>query len=290
MSRAALLAVDGGGSKVDAVVVARDGALLGTARVGPSDGARAKGELAPVVSAVEAASRSAGADPGRQPVASLGVFCLAGADLPVGRTLDPAPGRTARLDQRDGAPQRHVRRPACRDRPDLGCRCRLRLRHQLLGRRAGRQDVPLPGARLDRRRLGRRFRHRRGGAVARGEVRGRTGAPHGPGVPRGRPLRVPTTPAGDAGDVLRPVGREPGRRAAAARVRCGGRGGCGRDVDRRPSGGRDRRDGGDGHPPAPDDRSSTSTSSWVAGSSAIGSRRSSSGSTTGSGRSHPPPP
>jgi N-acetylglucosamine kinase-like BadF-type ATPase len=82
VSRAALVAVDGGGSKVDAVVVARDGALLGTARVGPSDGARAKGELAPVVSAVEAASRSAGAHPGQQPVASLGVFCLAGADLP----------------------------------------------------------------------------------------------------------------------------------------------------------------------------------------------------------------
>jgi N-acetylglucosamine kinase-like BadF-type ATPase len=82
VSRAALVAVDGGGSKVDAVVVARDGALLGSARVGPSDGARAKGELAPVVSAVEAATRSAGADPARSPLASLGVFCLAGADLP----------------------------------------------------------------------------------------------------------------------------------------------------------------------------------------------------------------
>jgi N-acetylglucosamine kinase-like BadF-type ATPase len=82
VSRAALVAVDGGGSKVDAVVVTRDGTLLGAARVGPSDGARAKGELAPVVSAVEAASRSAGADPGQQPVAPLGVFCLAGADLP----------------------------------------------------------------------------------------------------------------------------------------------------------------------------------------------------------------
>ena len=93
MSRAALVAVDGGGSKVDAVVVARDGALLGTARVGPSDGARAKGELAPVVSAVEAASRSAGAHPGQQPVASLGVFCLAGADLP---SDEPA------VDEKDG--------------------------------------------------------------------------------------------------------------------------------------------------------------------------------------------
>ena len=83
MSMPALIAVDGGGSKVDAVTVARDGAVLGTARVEPSDSPdRPPGDLANVVSAVEALRASTGADAQRPPFASLGIFCLAGADLP----------------------------------------------------------------------------------------------------------------------------------------------------------------------------------------------------------------
>lgn len=83
MSKPALIAVDGGGSKVDAVAVARDGTVLGTARVEPSDGAgRSPGDLANVVSAVEALRAGNGANAQRPPFASLGVFCLAGADLP----------------------------------------------------------------------------------------------------------------------------------------------------------------------------------------------------------------
>ena len=83
MSGPALVAVDGGGSKVDAVAVARDGAVLGTARVEPSDGeGRPPGDLGPVVSAVDAIRTGLGADDRRRPLAPLGVFCLAGADLP----------------------------------------------------------------------------------------------------------------------------------------------------------------------------------------------------------------
>ena len=56
MSRPAVLAIDGGGSKIDAVLIDRDGAIAGSARVEPSDtdGQRA-GDLAAIGLAVEAA-------------------------------------------------------------------------------------------------------------------------------------------------------------------------------------------------------------------------------------------
>ncbi|HEX4942516.1 MAG TPA: hypothetical protein VFW51_08265 [Actinomycetota bacterium] len=83
MSRPAVLAIDGGGSKIDAVLIDRDGAIFGSARVEPSDtdGQRA-GDLAAIGLAVEAACRDARIDTDDLPVARLGVFCLAGADLP----------------------------------------------------------------------------------------------------------------------------------------------------------------------------------------------------------------
>ena len=78
-----MLAVDGGGSKIDVALVARDGSVLGGARVLPPDGnGRDPSHSAPVVEAVDAALRDAGLDRGRRPVARVGVFCLAGADLP----------------------------------------------------------------------------------------------------------------------------------------------------------------------------------------------------------------
>jgi N-acetylglucosamine kinase-like BadF-type ATPase len=83
VSSPALIAVDGGGSKIDVALVTRDGAVLGSTRVRPSDGnGHGPGELSSVVEAVDAACRAAGIDPERRPVAKLGVFCLAGADLP----------------------------------------------------------------------------------------------------------------------------------------------------------------------------------------------------------------
>jgi N-acetylglucosamine kinase-like BadF-type ATPase len=83
VTRPAVLAIDGGGSKMDAIAVARDGALLGSARVPPagSDG-RDPGYLARLTAAVETVFRDVGLDPSRGPVARLGVFCVAGADLP----------------------------------------------------------------------------------------------------------------------------------------------------------------------------------------------------------------
>lgn len=78
-----MIAVDGGGSKIDVVVVARDGTVAGSARVRPSEGNGGDpGDLVSLVDAVEAACGDAGLDPERRPLAKVGVFCLAGADLP----------------------------------------------------------------------------------------------------------------------------------------------------------------------------------------------------------------
>jgi N-acetylglucosamine kinase-like BadF-type ATPase len=84
--RAALLALDGGGSKVDAALLSIDGQVLGAARweTGVAQGPLGRGDgddigLGP---AVEAACVDAGLDPGARPVAGLGMYCLAGADLP----------------------------------------------------------------------------------------------------------------------------------------------------------------------------------------------------------------
>jgi N-acetylglucosamine kinase-like BadF-type ATPase len=81
--RPAVLAVDGGGSKIDVVLVSRDGSVLGGTRVRPPDGnGRDPSHSGPVMEAVEAAMHEAGLDPERRPIAKVGVFCLAGADLP----------------------------------------------------------------------------------------------------------------------------------------------------------------------------------------------------------------
>ena len=81
--RAAVLAVDGGGSKIDAALIRRDGTVLGAARTHVRDGDQYGGEqhMNHVVEAVMAACVDAKLDH-RLPVADLGVYCLAGADLP----------------------------------------------------------------------------------------------------------------------------------------------------------------------------------------------------------------
>ena len=89
--RPAILAVDAGGSKSDVALLRRDGTVLGAARVhgGELDGRTwlmqqhiEERHLVPVGVAIQEAARQAGIDPDRLPVADLGVFCLAGADLP----------------------------------------------------------------------------------------------------------------------------------------------------------------------------------------------------------------
>lgn len=82
MKPAAVLAIDGGGSKMDAVVLGADGGLLGSARVPPvgSDG-RDPDYLERLEAAVNAVFDAVGLDPSSGPVARVGVFCVAGADL-----------------------------------------------------------------------------------------------------------------------------------------------------------------------------------------------------------------
>jgi N-acetylglucosamine kinase-like BadF-type ATPase len=84
VSRPAFLAVDAGGSKIDAALVRRDGTLLGATRIrgGSHDGTGGEAHLELVVAAAEAARRTARLGDGHLPVADLGVYCQAGADLP----------------------------------------------------------------------------------------------------------------------------------------------------------------------------------------------------------------
>jgi N-acetylglucosamine kinase-like BadF-type ATPase len=85
MKRAAVLAVDGGGSKTDVALLGRDGRLLAAVRAGgasfhPNDHGRS---LSGLVAAVSDAAARAGFPSGNGPVADQAAFCLAGADLPV---------------------------------------------------------------------------------------------------------------------------------------------------------------------------------------------------------------
>lgn len=76
VKRPALLALDGGGSKIDAALVAVTGEVLGAARRSVG------GEGLGLEPAITAACRDAQIDPGVRPIADLGIYCLAGADLP----------------------------------------------------------------------------------------------------------------------------------------------------------------------------------------------------------------
>jgi N-acetylglucosamine kinase-like BadF-type ATPase len=80
-----VLAVDGGASKTDVWLVAADGSLLSTARGGGSNHqfSGLEGAMDALDATVEAALCSAGLDPTSRPAAAIGVYCLAGVDLPV---------------------------------------------------------------------------------------------------------------------------------------------------------------------------------------------------------------
>jgi N-acetylglucosamine kinase-like BadF-type ATPase len=80
---AAVLAVDGGNSKTDLVLVGPDGSLLSAVR-GPTTSHQAVGleeGLRRLTELVETAARQAGLDPAARPIARLGVHALAGADF-----------------------------------------------------------------------------------------------------------------------------------------------------------------------------------------------------------------
>jgi N-acetylglucosamine kinase-like BadF-type ATPase len=81
---AAILAVDGGNSKTDVALVGADGAVLGAVRgPGASHHRLGVGAAAEVLEElVEAACRDAGTATAARPLAEVGVWCLAGLDLP----------------------------------------------------------------------------------------------------------------------------------------------------------------------------------------------------------------
>ncbi len=81
----AVLAFDGGSTKTDVVLVAGDGAVLGRARVGPSNHQLVglEGMLTALSEAVTAVTGAARRPGDALPVCPTGVYCLAGIDLPV---------------------------------------------------------------------------------------------------------------------------------------------------------------------------------------------------------------
>jgi N-acetylglucosamine kinase-like BadF-type ATPase len=80
-----ILAVDGGDSKTDVVLVEGNGRVLGAKRVRLSShlGLDRVGATDALEAAIRSACRSFDVDPDRRPIADIGVYCLAGADLPV---------------------------------------------------------------------------------------------------------------------------------------------------------------------------------------------------------------
>jgi N-acetylglucosamine kinase-like BadF-type ATPase len=80
----ALLAVDGGGSKTDLALLTADGLVLGAAR-GPEshpEHVGLEGSMAAIEAGLRGVLRDAGLPEDHRPAAELGVFCLAGDDLP----------------------------------------------------------------------------------------------------------------------------------------------------------------------------------------------------------------
>jgi N-acetylglucosamine kinase-like BadF-type ATPase len=83
--RPAILAVDGGDSKADVALIARDGTLLGARRQSGSAhfGLDHNGSLETLEMAIRAACADGGIDPERKPIAATAVYCVAGADIPI---------------------------------------------------------------------------------------------------------------------------------------------------------------------------------------------------------------
>ena len=175
VKRPALLAVDAGGSKIDAVLLRRDGNVLGAARRRglDHDGTGTEGFLERIADAVVAACRDAGVEPESPAGGGAGDVLRrrsrSAGGRPPDRALVPAP----RPDRERCGSQRHVRGPSSRHRANVGRRGRVRVRHELLGRRPQRPDLQVPGVRGDLGGLGRGPRHRHRGPLVFGESRGR---------------------------------------------------------------------------------------------------------------------
>jgi N-acetylglucosamine kinase-like BadF-type ATPase len=83
--RRLILAVDGGDSKADVVLVDRQGNLVGANRRAGSAhfGLGHNGSLQTLEAAIRDACVDGGVDPDRRPIAGMAVYCVAGADIPI---------------------------------------------------------------------------------------------------------------------------------------------------------------------------------------------------------------
>lgn len=83
--RRLILAVDGGASKSDIALLEPDGSLVVASRRAGSYhlGLGQNGALEALDKAIRAAGVKAGLDPDGRPVAGVGIYCMAGADIPV---------------------------------------------------------------------------------------------------------------------------------------------------------------------------------------------------------------
>ena len=83
--RPAILAIDGGASKIDVALLRRTGEVIGAARhrAYANFGLEREPPLDALDEAIRRACADGGLDPAARPVAVAGVFCLAGADLAV---------------------------------------------------------------------------------------------------------------------------------------------------------------------------------------------------------------
>jgi N-acetylglucosamine kinase-like BadF-type ATPase len=83
--RPTLLAVDGGASKIDVALVSRDGKVMAAARhrANANFGLDHDSPLGALEEAIRRACAKGGFDSEVRPVAEVGLFCLAGADLPL---------------------------------------------------------------------------------------------------------------------------------------------------------------------------------------------------------------
>ena len=98
----AVLAFDGGSTKTEVVLVARDGGVLGRARVGPCNHQLVglEGTVEALTEAVAAVAADARMSDTPLPLCPTGVYCLAGIDLPVDEEkLAPAIGRLGWTDR-----------------------------------------------------------------------------------------------------------------------------------------------------------------------------------------------
>ena len=177
---ALILAVDGGGSKTDVALLQGDGELLSAVR-GPGSSPEHLGlekALAVVERVIEAVAADAGVTLGDGRRAEVGAFFMAGADLAEDeRRLGTA------LEAHGWADRVHLANDGfallwAATGGEFGIACAVGTGMNCVGTARGWAPGVVPGARGRDRGLGRRARHRAGGAGCGGPRRGPPGSGH----------------------------------------------------------------------------------------------------------------